>query len=165
MYATAGLGLGVFAVPIVSIFLVECLGRRFPLLFGLYGTIIALGGMFLSTLFSTEFYPEKIEPIYSAVAFLVLFVIMYSVFAALPIVITAELYDQRVRSLAVTFATISMTGISAVLTFAYLPFKNAVGISYSFIPFLVVTSVCTIYLHCRLPETRGKTILEISDRD
>jgi hypothetical protein len=67
----------------------------------------------------------------------------------------AELLPQHARAYGVSVSVCSFWGCQLINLLAYLPFKDAVGITFSFIPFLCSTVICFVIFLFYLPETKG----------
>lgn len=48
-----------------------------------------------------------------------------------------------------------------IVSMGYYPFQQAVGIEYSFLPFIIVLALSIVGMAILLPETKNKTIAEI----
>ncbi|KHJ88727.1 Tat pathway signal sequence domain protein [Oesophagostomum dentatum] len=90
------------------------------------------------------------------------------VFAAGPgpvsLFITGELVGQHARGAACTWANVCMCLLRSLLTASYLPLKNLIGqpISY-FLLFFPPVIFAVFLLYFYLPETKGKTPVEVEE--
>lgn len=126
----------------------------------LWGDLISL--TLLSLFVGLNYYQEVTWTKYPTIVCLVSFQIFFGIGAPVGWMITSELFETHVRSLAVSVISPIYWLLSALWVFLYLPFKEAVGITFSFTPFLVSLLLGIFYLTRRLPETKGKTIEMIS---
>ncbi|XP_061076856.1 solute carrier family 2 member 9, like 1 [Conger conger] len=158
-YVTLGVGASEVLTSITCGLLIENLGRR-ALLWGGFGAMSVI--MALITL--SQLLKENSNWIpYSTVGLIFLFVIFYGGGPAgvLPS-LTLEIFIQSSRPAAFVF-----TGILRWLGFSVMgttfPFIIKLWKSYSFVLFSAVNLLAGLFLFFFLPETKGKTLLEISD--
>ncbi|CAJ0572188.1 unnamed protein product, partial [Mesorhabditis spiculigera] len=62
----------------------------------------------------------------------------------------------------VTVSVFSVFAIACVVSTSYLPFKELVGITFSYTPFIVVTAICVVVMYFILPETKNRDIDDMS---
>ncbi len=159
-YATVGVGFCNFFVPLFVLCLIEKVGRRILYLTMLWGDFVSL--TLLSLFVGLNYYDHYSWTEIPTIVCLVSFQIFFGIGAPVGWMITSELFETHIRSMAVSVISPFYWGVSALWIFLYLPFKSAVGITFSFTPFLVSLLFGIFYLTKRLPETKGKTIETIS---
>uniref|UniRef100_A0A7E4ZSR0 MFS domain-containing protein n=1 Tax=Panagrellus redivivus TaxID=6233 RepID=A0A7E4ZSR0_PANRE len=158
-YATLAIGIVYFLFACTSPFLIERLGRRFLSLFQLSSCAVAL------TLLAGFTYIQQNTTYpwasYGSIAALVLYMALYGTGSPIPWMITAELFATKFRSSAVTVAVFVAWTFAFIVSTAYLPFQQLVGVAFSYVPFIVVSILSVTCMYFLLPETRDKPIDEI----
>ncbi|KAK6319055.1 hypothetical protein J4Q44_G00102660 [Coregonus suidteri] len=158
-YVTLGVGVSEVLTSITCGLLIESVGRR-ALLWGGFGAMSAIMILITITL-NLKDYSFWVP--YSTVGLIFLFVIFYGGGPAgvLPS-LTHEIFIQSCRPAAFVF-----TGIIRWLGFAVLglvfPFLIELLKSVSFVMFACMCLLASLYIFFYLPETKGKTLLEISE--
>ncbi|HEV2318795.1 MAG TPA: MFS transporter, partial [Verrucomicrobiae bacterium] len=151
---TAIMGMVNLTFAIISMFFVDKMGRKPLMLIGSVGMSIAM--TLLAAIFITR----------HAKGYFVLICIMGYLaafgFSLGPVVwvLIAEIFPNRLRSVAVAIATITLWAADFVvsLTFPYL-LKHAQG--YSFVIYGSMCVLCFLFCWKYLEETKGKTLEEI----
>lgn len=87
--------------------------------------------------------------------------VVYGVGSPIPWMITAELFNTRFRATAVTVAVFTGWTFAFIISTIYLPFQQLVGVSFSYLPFILVSILSVIFMYLLLPETREKNVEEI----
>ncbi|KAL7843636.1 hypothetical protein AOLI_G00251480 [Acnodon oligacanthus] len=158
-YVTMGVGLSEVLTKITCGLLIDRVGRRVLLWvgFGIMAVIMALMTLTLELKDYSFWIP------YSTVALIFLFVIFYGGGPAgvMPS-LTHEIFIQSYRSAAFVFIGILLWGSFTVVGFIF-PFLLAALKSFSFMLFSCVCFAASLYIFFTLPETKGKTPLEISE--
>lgn len=158
VYATIGVGLVMVLMTLISVPLMDKLGRRTLHLFG-------LGGMFLASIFLTISLLVKF--LYDWMKYIsVISILLYALFfgigpGSLPWMITAELFTQGTRPAAMSVSVLVnwFTNFVVGLTF---PFMKRGLQSYLFLPFTVFLAIFWIFTYKKLPETKNRTFEEIA---
>lgn len=126
--------------------------------------LLAVGVSFLA--FSTESSSPTSTTV-AGVVTLVALVVFVASFAFLlgPIVwtIIAEIFPNRVRGRAVSFATAVNWGAAFLVTQFFLTIVDAIGESTTFILFAAICAVSWLYIARNVPETRGRSLGEIQE--
>ena len=95
---------------------------------------------------------------------MLLFVVCFGVGpGAIPWLITSELFTQAPRSAAIAVATLVNWLGNLVVGFTFPLIADALG-DYSFLPFVVATSLFTVLLFYYLPETKGESVDQVVAR-
>ncbi|KAL7843635.1 hypothetical protein AOLI_G00251470 [Acnodon oligacanthus] len=158
-YVTLGMGVSEILTNITCGLLIDHVGRRVLLWagFGSMAVIMALIAV------SLELKDYSFWTPYSTVALVFLFVIC---FAGGPSGVVPsfnhEIFVQSYRSAAFVFIGIMTWASFTVLGFIF-PFLLAALKSFSFMLFSCVCFAASLYIFFTLPETKGKTPLEISE--
>ncbi|KAL1282983.1 Solute carrier family 2,facilitated glucose transporter member [Trichinella pseudospiralis] len=90
-----------------------------------------------------------------------LYMAVYGVGSSIPWIISAELFTEDYRSIAVSISTALTWLLSFVSTLLFLPLKDAIGGHLCLLPFLLGLGIFTALISVLLPETKNKTIEEV----
>ncbi|XP_045162994.2 solute carrier family 2, facilitated glucose transporter member 3-like isoform X1 [Mercenaria mercenaria] len=160
-YATLGTGAVNVCMTFVSALIMDKVGRRSLHLLG-------LGGMFIASYILTlGLIYDQYDSGHSWVGVIcVLAVVFYIIFfasgpGAIPWFFTAELFAQGPRPAAVSIGVLVNWSANFCVGLFY-PFLQEAIKAYSFIPFVVFLAIFWVYTLFRVPETKGKTIEEIT---
>lgn len=160
-YATLGVGGIMVVMTFVTVPLMDVAGRR-----SLH--LIGLGGIFVcSVVFTITFtLQDKIEDNgwlkYVAIASALTFVMFFALGpGSIPWMIVAELFPQASRGVAVSIAVLVNWFANFVVAISFDDLLKALG-TLIFIPFIFFVFIFFIILCIVLPETKNKTIDEIS---
>jgi MFS transporter, SP family, galactose:H+ symporter len=150
----------------IAVAYVDRFGRR-PLLFvGLTGMIVSLTGVGFAFLFFDE-QPAQSGPsvtgIFTVIG-LVVFIASFA-FSLGPIVWTIinEIFPNRVRGRAVAVATAANWGAAFLVSQFFLTLVNAIGTAATFWLFAAAGVVSFVWIWKRVPETKGRTLEEITE--
>ncbi|XP_072522324.1 solute carrier family 2, facilitated glucose transporter member 9-like [Salminus brasiliensis] len=158
-YVTLGVGVSEILTNITCGLLIDRVGRR-VLLWGGFGSMAIIMALITLTLELKE-YSFWIP--YSTVCLIFLFVICFGGGPAGVIPsLSHEIFVQSYRSAAFVFIGILMWVSFSVLGFIF-PFLLAALKSYSFILFSCTCLGASLFIYFILPETKGKTSLEITE--
>uniref|UniRef100_A0A8C5HDT2 Solute carrier family 2, facilitated glucose transporter member 5 n=1 Tax=Gouania willdenowi TaxID=441366 RepID=A0A8C5HDT2_GOUWI len=158
-YATIGTGASEFTSSILSNFLIERVGRRYLL----------IGGYSLMTCWTVVFTVARILQSqgvagmpYLSMTCVFAYILSFGLGpAGVTGILPAEIFDQSARPAAYMIAG-SFMWISLFLTGMLFPFIIKTFGYFCFLPFLVVCLVSAVFLGCTLPETKGKTLAQIT---
>ncbi|KAK6177616.1 hypothetical protein SNE40_015678 [Patella caerulea] len=157
-YATVGVSMVNVVMTLVSAFLMDRLGRRTLHLTG-------LGGMFIFTIILTVariFQPSYHWLSFVCISAVVLYIITFaSGPGSIPWFIVAELFTQGPRTAAVSVAVLVNWLSNFVVGFVFPILQTSIN-EYSFVPFAVMLAGFWLFTYIMLPETKGKTVEEIS---
>ncbi|XP_060951257.1 solute carrier family 2, facilitated glucose transporter member 11-like [Limanda limanda] len=158
-YITIGTGASELSASILSNLLIERVGRRYLL----------VGGYCLMSFWSVVFTIALILQSQGVVGMSYLSMVCVFAYilsfglgpAGVTGILPAEIFDQAARPAAYMIAG-SFMWISLFLVGMLFPFIVKYLGNYCFLPFLVVCVVSAVFLGLTLPETKGKTLAEIT---
>jgi MFS family permease len=162
--ATAVLGVVLVLGTIATIVLIEYVGRRPLMLYGLGGMSVFF--LLVSSAFCFQFaFYEHYTGVTAPSVLLIIFTfgttVAFSIGpGAIPWLMVAEMFQQDARSFAVSIATIVNWLSNFVVTFLF-PFMLTELKPYPFIIFAAVCGLFWLFMYFFLPETKGRTIDEI----
>ncbi|XP_070708384.1 solute carrier family 2, facilitated glucose transporter member 11 [Pempheris klunzingeri] len=158
-YATIGTGASEFTASILSNLLIERVGRRY-LLVGGYSFM-----SFWSVVFTVALSLQSrgvAGMAYLSMACVFSYILSFGMGpAGVTGILPAEIFDQGARPAAYMVAG-SFMWISLLLVGMLFPFIVTVLGNFCFLPFLAVCLVAAAFLGLTLPETKGKTLAEIT---
>uniref|UniRef100_A0A7E4VEN6 MFS domain-containing protein n=1 Tax=Panagrellus redivivus TaxID=6233 RepID=A0A7E4VEN6_PANRE len=156
-WANTALSFASFLATLAATTAVERFGRRFLMLIG-SGVLIACNVVIVILLYAHEHTKYKFVEISLVIVFAV-FLIFFAIGPG-PICyfINAELNDSASRGAAQSWTSCMQQLCRAILLFAFLPVKSAVGASGAFLVLFIGPLVwSTVYLYYRLPETKNRS--------
>jgi len=155
--ATAVIGVANVVITVVSMFLIDWLGRRFLLLFSTAGMAMALG------MVGVSFYRQSasLMVFYELVAFVVFFGIGLG-----PVVwlLISEIYPTKIRGTAMSLATLANWGADWLITGTFLSLVHLAGPAGTFWTYALISVLAFVFSYTFVPETKGKS-LEAIERD
>ena len=159
--ATGGLGIVFLVMTIVSLAIIDDVGRRKMALGGLVLMAACLLVMMALSL-SPRAGQELVR--WGQVASLAVFVGVFALtIGHMGDIIISELYPQDIRGPAASL-THGMEGIFAILFSATFPLLfSLMGLTLTFFSYAVINIVGALYLWWALPETKGKSLEDIGD--
>lgn len=159
-----GVGFAALAGSIFSIFTSDQFGRRFLLLFSSIGCTFSL----LSA--SVYFYLYSNSNLdlsaYSWVALVAIMSYNWFVTAGMhPVCVmyTSELFHTKTRGLASGVSSINLTLCSFIVLKFYPSVSAALGVYFIYLCYAMVCVIGTVLFYLLMPETKGKTFLEIRE--
>lgn len=156
--ATIGLGAINVVATIVSMIVVDRLGRRPLLIWGLVPMILAMASLGTSLWFAGD---SAFVDGLSVVA-LCVFVAFFAIsLGPLPYVLMAEIFPLRVRSLGMGIAAASAWAINGLVSFAFLPMMETIGAGGVFWFFAGVCAAALVFVVTLVPETKGLSLEHI----
>ncbi|KAI5607066.1 solute carrier family 2 (facilitated glucose transporter), member 9-like 1 [Silurus asotus] len=158
-YVTLGVGASEILTSITCSLLIDRVGRR-VLLWGGFGIMAGIM-LLLSITLQLKDYDFWVP--YTTVGLVFLFVICYGGGpAGVSVPLGYEMFVQSHRSAAFTLMGVLIWGSFSVFGFVF-PFVLSAMKSFSFLIFSCVCMVASLYMFFVLPETKGKTPLEIAE--
>lgn len=157
--ASIGVGSILFVMALVSIPLMDRLGRRTLQLWG-------LGGMMVSSILMTVALTNKSNSTMGI--FAVIFTLLYVAFfgvgpSSIPWMILSEMFSQGARSAAVSVGALVNWFANFIIGLIFIPMNDALK-DYVFIPFTILLLLFFIFVYFKLPETKNKSIEEVTAR-
>jgi MFS transporter, SP family, galactose:H+ symporter len=156
--ATAGVGIVNVLFTIVAVRLLDRIGRRPLLLYGLVGMILSLG--VLGFAFTS---PNLAQAL--AVISLVC-VMLYVAFFAISLgpvfwLMISEIYPLKIRGRAMAIATVMNWGSNLLVALTFLSLLRSLGRPATFWLYALTGVVAWIFVYRLVPETKGKTLEQI----
>ncbi|XP_052748182.1 solute carrier family 2, facilitated glucose transporter member 1-like [Galleria mellonella] len=156
-YATLGMGAMNVVMTVISLMLVEYAGRKTLLLTGFIGMFITTVGLFVANLYTQVSWVP-----YVCIALVMLFVMTFAIGpGSIPWFLVTELFNQSARPAATSVAVTVNWTANFIVGLSFLPLSLALG-SYTFVIFAVLQLLFIIFIACKVPETKNKTVEEIT---
>ncbi len=158
IFATVGIGVVNVLLTVVSILLIDRVGRRPLLLAGITGMIVSLGIMGLAFII-----PDLTSSLgWLAVICLMLYVGSFAISLG-PIfwLMIAEIYPLRIRGRAMSIVTMINWATNLVVAITFLTIIELLGASGTFWLYGVIAVLSLVFVYYRVPETKGKSLEEI----
>jgi len=145
-------------MTLAALWLVDRVGRRPLMLWGLGGMVVALG--VLGLVFFTPHLSDSQARI--AVTSFFLFVAAFSIGpSGVIFLLISEIFPLNVRGLAVGIASFAMWGASLLSTLTFLTFIEILGRSGTFWMYSLAGLAAWIFVYQLVPETKGRSLEEI----
>lgn len=158
IFATVGIGVVNVLLTVVSILLIDKVGRRPLLLVGISGMIVSLGIMGLAFII-----PGLTSSLgWVAVICLMLYVGSFAISLG-PIfwLMIAEIYPLRIRGRAMSIVTMINWATNLVVAITFLTIIELLGTSGTFWLYGTIAVLSLLFVYYRVPETKGKSLEEI----
>jgi sugar porter (SP) family MFS transporter len=158
--AGAGLGIVIWFVHVLAIFLMDRIGRRPLLLIGVAGQIfglVTLGAAF-------QFHQLSSFIGYIAIGSLTIYAASFAIGLG-PVfwLMISEIYPLKVRGVAMSVATVANWGMNLVVAVTFLTLVKVLGRPETFWLYGVIAIVAWVFFYRLVPETKGKTLEQIED--
>ena len=154
---TVGVGVVNVLLTVVAILILDKIGRRPPLLFGIAGMVAGLGMLGFA-------FRDGVgnAPAWVLILCLMLFVGAFAVGLG-PVfwLLNAEIYPMKIRGRAAALATMVIFGSTAVMSFTFLPLIGALGETVTFWLYGLIGVAAWMFVYFFVPETKGRTLEEI----
>ena len=146
---------------LLSIFLLDRVGRRRLYIVGISGMIPSLALMGLCF-----FFKDALGD--SLPYFAVLSIVFYIVFIAISLaplgwLLISEVFPLRVRGIGMSIGSLSHWGFNAVIAYTFLKLVNSIGISSTFWMYGLLCLVGLVWGYYYIPETKGKSLEAIEE--
>lgn len=158
--AGAGLGIVMWFVHVLAIFLMDRIGRRPLLLIGVAGQIFGLAT--LGAAF--QFHQLSSFIGYIAIGSLTIYAASFAIGLG-PVfwLMISEIYPLKVRGVAMSVATVANWGMNLVVAVTFLTLVKVLGRPETFWLYGVIAIVAWVFFYRLVPETKGKTLEQIED--
>ncbi|RXG61169.1 Solute carrier family 2, facilitated glucose transporter member 1 [Armadillidium vulgare] len=159
LYATIAMGTMNVLMTFVSLVLVEKAGRKTLMLIG-------LSGMMIDTILLTLCLVLQSESArwlsYASIVLVILFVVMFATGpGSIPWFLVNELFASNARPMASSIAVLINWTAAFIVGLGFLPIQQALG-PYVFLVFTVLLAMFIAFTIKKVPETKGKSIDEIT---
>ncbi|HJW70453.1 MAG TPA: sugar porter family MFS transporter [Candidatus Binatia bacterium] len=156
--ATTGIGIINVLATFIAIWLVDRVGRKPLLIAGVLGMVTTLGVLGLA------FRDEAAGNLGSITVVCLAAYIVFFAFSLGPIVwlMISEIYPLRNRAQAVAVSTASNWGANFLVSLTFPILTSRLGSSPTFFIYAALGVVTLLFVIARVPETKGKTLEEIS---
>jgi SP family arabinose:H+ symporter-like MFS transporter len=152
---TIAIGFTMLLFTLVAIWLVDRAGRKKLLLVG--SAVMALSLIVVAICFHFQFFGY-----YLVLLFLLLYIAGFSAsLGAVTWVILSEIFPNRVRALALSFATLVLWLADFAASFSFPVLNKELGTSATLSLFALFCIIYLVYIQVRVPETKGKTLEEL----
>lgn len=156
--ATIGIGAINAAATVLAMWLVDRVGRRPLLLWGLAPMTIALAVMSLALALDDDGEIGDVATVVCLAAYIVAFAISLG---PLPYVLMSELFPAAIRPLGMSLAAATAWGVNAVVSISFLPLVEGIGVSGAFFLFAGICAVAFVFVQVLVPETKGRSLEQI----
>jgi SP family galactose:H+ symporter-like MFS transporter len=144
---------------LLSVFLLDKVGRRKLYFIGIWGMIPSL--ILLGTCFH---FKEELGA--SLPVFAVLSIVCYIIFIAISLaplgwLLISEVFPLNVRGVGMSIGSLAHWGFNAVIAFTFLKLVNSLGIDVTFWCYAVICIIGAVWGYYYIPETKGKSLEDI----
>jgi len=156
--ATVGVGVVNVLLTIVALRIIDRVGRRPLLLYGLVGMVISLGVLGAAFLLAGS---SSIVA-WLAVISLALYVACFAIGLG-PVfwLLISEIYPLKIRGRAMGVATMMNWGSNLIVALTFLSLLHSLGRSATFWLYAVIGIVAWFFVYRLVPETKGRTLEQI----
>lgn len=159
--ATVGVGIVMVLMTIVALRLIDRVGRRPLLLYGVAGMFLSLGvlgyAFYRPTLSSTVARIAMISlPVYVACFAIGLGPVFW--------LLISEIYPLKIRGRAMSVATVTNWAANLLVALSFLSLLHILGRSWTFWLYGIICVIAWIFVYRLVPETKGCTLEEIDTR-
>ncbi|XP_011495822.1 PREDICTED: solute carrier family 2, facilitated glucose transporter member 3-like isoform X2 [Ceratosolen solmsi marchali] len=155
--ATIGVGVVNVLMTFISMILVEKAGRKTLLLIGFFGMFLDTSLLAVCLLFKSHAAASIL-----AVVLVVLFIVLFATGpGSIPWFLVSELFNQSARPTATSVAIAINWGANFLVGIMFPPLAAAINSNVFFV-FAVLQGLFTVFIWLKVPETKNKSIEEIS---
>jgi sugar porter (SP) family MFS transporter len=160
--ATAGVGLVNVLMTIVSLALIDRLGRRPLLIIGNIGMGLSLAALSLSILFKVSGDLLRWIGVGSTLIYVAFFAISLG-----PVfwIMIAEIYPLRIRGFAMSFATALSWMSNLIVSFSFPVLVESAGAGATFAVYTLITIASLVFAIKVVPETKGLSLEQIERQE
>lgn len=156
--ATFGLGLMNTIMTIVTVLIVDKVGRRRLLMGGIFVASISLSLVGLIFHFNIT----EAWAVWAAFGLLMMYVAGYCLsLGSLFWLIIAEIYPLALRSMAMSFVTATQWAASFLVAISFLSIVHVIGMAFTFWMYAFMCLVTFLFCHYLVPETTGVSLEHI----
>jgi sugar porter (SP) family MFS transporter len=160
MLAALPIGIVNVLATILSIYLIDRLGRKPLLYIGVSGMIIAL--VILGGIFSIDVSSQESSLKYFAVGSLILYIFSFGIsLGPIAWLLIAEVFPLRVRNIGMSISTLSNWLFNLIVALTFLSIIEHLGATGTFWLYASFGVLTLIFVWKFIPETKGKTLEEI----
>lgn len=155
--ATVSVGFINVLMTVVSICLIDKLGRKKLLYIGLSGMAVSL------TILAAVFFGLSGAIVkWAVVGSLLLYVSSFAIsLGPIAWLIISEIYPIKIRGFAMSIATVSNWIFNMIVATAFLPMIDFFGKSYTFLIFVLISIIGIVFCYKLVPETKGRSLEDI----
>ncbi len=159
--ASVSVGIVVVLFTIVSMAVIDKLGRRKLYLVGTTGIVVSLVALAISFAFQ-ESLGNSMK--WVTVAFVLLYIMFFAIsLGPLGWLIISEIYPLKVRGVGMSIGALSNWGFNAIVTFTFLTLINLLSTTGAFLLYAAIGVIGLIWGYYFIPETKGITLEEIEE--
>jgi MFS family permease len=141
---------------LLSVFLLDKVGRRKLYFIGIWGMIPSL-----ALLGACFHFKEALGS--SLPVFAVLSIVCYIIFIAISLaplgwLLISEVFPLSVRGVGMSIGSLAHWGFNAVIAFTFLKLVNNLGIDYTFWSYAIICIIGAVWGYYYIPETKGKSL-------
>ncbi|XP_069974102.1 solute carrier family 2, facilitated glucose transporter member 1-like isoform X2 [Penaeus vannamei] len=156
--ATIAMGTMNVLMTICSLVMVEKFGRKTLMLAGLFGMLVDVLLLFICLLLKD--YASWIS--FLSIFLVIFFVVMFAVGpGSIPWFLVTELFAQNARPVASSIAVAVNWTAAFIVGLGFLPIQEVIG-PYVFLIFVILLSLFILFTWKKVPETKGRSIDEIT---
>jgi MFS transporter, SP family, galactose:H+ symporter len=158
--ATAGVGVVNVFMTVVSMWLIDRVGRRPLLLTGIVGMILSLALLGLNFRLASA----HSQVAWVAIVIIMLYVASFAISLG-PIfwLLISEIYPLRIRGLAEGTAATTCWSANLLVSLTFLTLLQALGATWTFWMYAALALVAWIFCYILVPETKGRSLEEIEN--
>jgi SP family galactose:H+ symporter-like MFS transporter len=156
--ATVGVGAINVLLTVVALWLLDRVGRRPLLLYGIVGMVVSLG--LLGAGFLSPHWTHVLAEL--SVACVMAYVASFAISLG-PVfwLIISEIYPLKVRSRAMALATMANWGSNLLVALTFLSLLRVLGKAWTFWLYALVGVAAWVFVSRMVPETKGRTLEQI----
>jgi sugar porter (SP) family MFS transporter len=159
--ATVGVGIVNVLLTLVALRLLDRVGRRPLLLYGILGMVVSLGVLGFAFLIGASSTVVAWIAVVSLTAYVACFAVgLGPVFWLL----IAEIYPQKIRGRAMSVATVANWGSNLIVALTFLSLLHSLGRSWTFWLYAAIGILAWFFVYRLVPETKGYTLEQIDAR-